>query len=152
MQDLLVNKIQSGKLVPYGYPGRTKTDLTAIPVEIPVRFVEKQSVDWERNIISAPPRRFYSVRIARLAKNIVSAIAPSDSGKSPRRGRRPSIHLIVPVIHNAIAQGLLTGKSEKQVVALIQRLSREQNPTAFPTSANPSPNTVRKALRLHGPF
>jgi hypothetical protein len=147
MRERLLRRLRSGKLLAYGYPANA--DLDADPVRIPERLLESKFVLWTSDTISAPPHKYLAVRVVRPSAVSPSARRPTvPLPPPPRRGRPAVVGLVRQIYREASRKGLFAGKSEKEIVAIVQELSRERFPKAFPKSTQPSPSTVRSARQF----
>jgi hypothetical protein len=71
MEDELLRRLSKGELIAVGY--EKNADLQAGAIIIPARFVVRKFIDFQRGNISAPPHRFWSVRITWPPAELVAA-------------------------------------------------------------------------------
>jgi hypothetical protein len=174
MQEILRQRLSAGKLDAFGI--KTKPELGNKPQQIPpFIFKDKPKISWGENTVENFGQRFEGVEVGRPAQPIATlpstesdengppSMAPelvhgSRKNEEPRvnilRSRKPgrplAVGFVVAVAQEAKDEGAFEGKYEKEIVALVQERARKRHPKAFPKPSQPSPSTVRKALRLIG--
>jgi hypothetical protein len=71
MEDELLRRLSKSELIAVGY--EKNADLQAGAIIIPARFLLRRFMDFQRGTISAPPHRFWSVRITWPPAELVAA-------------------------------------------------------------------------------
>jgi hypothetical protein len=71
MEDELLRRLSKNELIAVGY--EKNADLQAGAIIIPARFLVRRFMDFQRGTVSAPPHRFWSVKITWPPAELVAA-------------------------------------------------------------------------------
>ncbi|HEX4077500.1 MAG TPA: hypothetical protein VHX61_01315 [Rhizomicrobium sp.] len=153
MNERLLQSLQSGKLIAYGFPVPRNSDTR--PVPIPPDLFERRNIDsWKNSTIRGAALEFVSVRVFRpnwLKKLDFRPLQlpkpqPAESQQRPP-GRPSSKDAVTAAIRSLIAGGqLLNGKSRKENIAVVRARVHELFPSRFPKDRGLAEETIGKYL------
>jgi hypothetical protein len=149
MQKTLVVRLHNGSLLAVGFTPEGTLD--ASPIQIPIKaLLNFRTFLWDVDRISAPPHEFTSVRIVPSRKLKSNVSNPERHSESIRRGRPPVGEVLRAIVRELRQAGVFAGKLKKEKVAMVGGTARERHPTQFPRRTQPSPTTIRDALKAEG--
>jgi hypothetical protein len=85
MEDELLRRLSKNELIAVGY--EKNANLQAGAIIIPARYLLRKFVDFQRGIVSAPPHRFWSVKITWPPPELL-VIRRQKAGRSTKRNSK----------------------------------------------------------------
>ena len=145
MMARLVRHIVEGTFEAHGI--MTKPDLGHEPQRIPPHlFKGRPKINWSANTLNNLGRRFEIVEVRPPTQIRQKFDEPVKSAKT-RRGRPRVDEEITEVALELERDRHFDGKSEKEIVALVQTHCRRRYPKRFRKNSQPSPTKVREILK-----